>query len=106
MRRIVLSSLAALLLGLAPHAGFAASLVPPPAPAHDPSITLVDGWWEHEHREDEARDHYWRLPPQAAMRYNRLQAEINQLQAQRAAIDERIARDLREQHEILGFRDR
>jgi hypothetical protein len=103
MRRLVSSSLALLFLGLAPGAASAASLAPP---ARNPSITLVDGWWEREHRADDARQQYWRLPPPAAARYNQLQAEINRLETQRAAIDQRIARAVNEQHEILGFRGR
>ena len=106
MRRLVLSSLAATMFVLAPASGFAGSFVPPPAPSVSPSVILVDGWWEHEHRFDEARRRYWRLPPPALVRYNRLQAEIDQLRARRAEIDRRINRALREQHEILGFHDR
>ncbi len=103
MRHVVLSSIAALLLGLAPVSVFAGSFAPPRAPAVSNPIILVDGWWESEHRYNESRDRYWHLPPPQVVRYNRLQAEINQLVAQRAEINRRIARAQHEQHEILGY---
>lgn len=106
MRPIVLSSIAAVIFALTPVSGFAGSVAPPRAPSVSPPIILVDGWWEHEHRFNEARERYWRLPPPVLARYNRLQAEIDQLRARRAEIDRRIDRALREQHEILGFRER
>lgn len=83
-----------------------------PAPARpgisttNPSTTLVQGWWEHEHWEDRARRSYWRLPPPAYERYNRLQAEIYELQQRRHEIDERIARAIAEQQRMLGFERR
>lgn len=101
MRRIVFASVA--VLGLIPVAGFAASTVPKPMVTANPSVTLVQGWWEHEHMERRAREGYWRLPPPELDHYNRLQIEINELQEQRREIDERISRAVREQHRILGF---
>jgi uncharacterized protein YlxW (UPF0749 family) len=68
-----------------------------------PIATFVDGWWEQEHRDREAREEYWRLRRQQQARYNRLQAEIDALQRARQDIDERIARDMNEQHRLLHF---
>jgi hypothetical protein len=106
MRRFVFASAALLVLGLIPAAGFAASTVPKPTANNNPSVTLVQGWWEHEHMERRAREGYWRLPPPELDRYNRLQIEINQLQEQRREIDERLRRAEREQHRMLGFGER
>jgi hypothetical protein len=103
MRRFVSASAAVLLFGLTPVAGFAAAVAPKPMITANPSVTLVQGWWEHEHREQRARDGYWRLPPPELDRYNHLQSEINQLQEQRREIDERLSRALEEQHRMLGF---
>ena len=105
MRRFVYASAAVLVLGLIPAAGFAASTVPKPT-NDNPSVTLVQGWWEHEHMERRAREGYWRLPPPELDHYNRLQIEINQLQEQRREIDERLRRAEREQHRMLGFGER
>ena len=107
MRRIVSASVAVLLfLGLTPLAGFAASIVPKPTITANPSIIFVQGWWEREHREQRARQGYWRLPPQEIDDYHRLQQEINQLRQQRREIDERISRAEFEQHQMLGFQAR
>ena len=106
MRRIVSASVAVLFLGLTPLAGFAASIVPKPMITANPSITFVQGWWEREHREQRARQGYWRLPPQELDDYHRLQQEINQLRQQRREIDERIRRAEYEQHRMLGFQAR
>jgi hypothetical protein len=111
MRRIVLAA-ALLVLPLSCYAApnvapnVPAPNVPGPWTGANPSLTLVQGWWEHEHREDRARQGYWRLPPDGLEHYNRLQAEINELQAQRREIDERLARALAEQHRMLGFGER
>ncbi len=106
MRPILLTTFAALLFGVTPFASFAASVGARPTATANPSIVLVDGWWEQEHREQPARDGYFRLPPRRVAEYNRLQAEINQLQRQRTEIDLRLARALRAQHEMLGMGDR
>ena len=106
MRRIVSASVAVLFLGLTPLVGFAASIVPRPMIAANPSITFVQGWWERERREQRARQGYWRLPPPELDGYDRLQQEINQLQQQRREIDERIRRAEYEQHRMLGFQAR
>jgi hypothetical protein len=33
------------------------------------SAVASDGWWEQEHREQGARERYWRLPPKQLNRY-------------------------------------
>ena len=106
MRRFVSAAVAVLLLGLTPAAGFAASIAPKPMTTANPSITYVQGWWEREHREQRAREGYWRLPPQELDRYHRLQIEINELQERRREIDERLRRAEYEQHRMLGFEAR
>jgi hypothetical protein len=106
MRRIVCGSVAVALLGLTPVASFAGAIAPKPMITGNPSVTLVQGWWEHEHRERRAREGYWRLPPPQLDRYNQLQSEISQLQQQRREIDERLSRALQEQHRMLGFEPR
>jgi hypothetical protein len=106
MRRLVSASVAVLFLGLAPLTGVAASIVPRPVITANPSITFVQGWWELEHREQRARQGYWRLPPPEIDQYHRLQQEINQLRQQRREIDERISRAEYEQHQMLGFKAR
>src|ERR1700676_1223242 len=103
MRRIVSASAMVFLFGLAPVAGVAASIAPKPMITANPSVTFVQGWWEHEHWEQRAREGYWRLPPPAFDRYNRLQYEINQLQEQRREIDERLRHAVEEQQQMLGF---
>ena len=106
MRRIVCASVAVVFLGLTPLAGSAAAIVPPPMVTANPSITLVQGWWEREHRVRRARDGYWRLPQPELDHYHRLQLEITQLQQQRREIDERIRRAEIEQRRMLGFQAR
>ena len=103
MRRFVSASAAVLFLGLTSVASLAASIPPQPVNTSNPYVTLVQGWWEHEHREQRAREGYWRLPPPDFDRYNRLQYEIDQLREQRREIDERIRRAEYEQHRMLGF---
>ena len=103
MGRIASASVLLVLLGLAPVTGFTAPIESTPAVPTGPSIIFVDGWWEQEHREQDAREGYWRLRQRQQARYNRLQAEIDALQQQRRDIDQRIARDLEEQHRLLGF---
>ena len=103
MRRIAVVSIAALFSALIPAAGHTTPAVSKPIRVTNPSITFVQGWWEQEHRERRAREGYWRFPPPEFERYNQLQAEINELQAQRREIDERLRRALREQHRMLGF---
>lgn len=56
MLPFVFASAAVLVLGLIPAAGFAASTVPKPTTTDNPSVILVQGWWEHEHMERRARD--------------------------------------------------
>ena len=109
MRRVLLFSGVALLLGLGPVTGHAASAVPQPPVAGNPAISLAQGWqgwWEREHEEDRARRGYWALRGPQLERYNRLQIEVNRLRQQRNEIDERIARAEREQRRILGFAGR
>ena len=106
MRPFVSASAAVLLLGLSPITGFASSIALKPMVGANPPITFVQGWWEYEHREERAREGYWRLPPPDFDRYNRLQYEINQLREQRREIDERLRRAEYEQHRMLGFEGR
>jgi hypothetical protein len=103
MHRILFASAAFLLIGLAPHAGMAASLAQRPVTAAHPSVTFVDGWWEQEHHEQDARERYWRLPPQQYERYNRLEAEQAQREQQRRRMEEEYRRAQEEQHRLLGF---
>lgn len=96
-------SIATVLIGF-PIGGYAApAAAPQPGVVAHPPIVLAQGWWEHEHQYGRARQRYWRLPPDAVERYNQLQADLNELRAQRHEIDERIARKTAEQHRILGF---
>ena len=101
MRRVVSVSAVLVLLGLVPITALAAPLAPRPSGSTGPSITLIDGWWERENREREAREEYWRLRQRQQARYNHLQAEIEALERQRRDIDDRIARDVEEQHRLL-----
>jgi hypothetical protein len=101
MRRIVSASVVMMLLGLAPVTGLAAPVGPRPSAPTGPAITLVDGWWEQEHRDREAREEYWGLRQRQQARHNRLQAEIEALQRQRQDIDDCLARDIEEQHRLL-----
>jgi len=103
MRCIVLVSALLLLWSVLSIAGYAEPRPPVPVVAERSGVTLVQGWWEEEHRDEYARERYWRLPSPALDRYNRLQYEINQLFAQRREIDERIHRAQEEQRRMLGF---
>lgn len=104
MRRVLIASVAALALGaLAPAVGSAAPLMPPEVARSASPVVPVEGWWEQQHREKELRERYWRLPPSQRDRYDRLQAEINQLHQRRAEIDAKLNRSLQEQYRILGF---
>jgi hypothetical protein len=100
MRRILSTSLALLLL--TPVAAMAGMIGPRPVDTAPSSITLVDGWWEQEHHDD-ARDRYWKLPPQKVQRYNQLQAAQAQRDAQRRKLAEQDRRAQEEQHRMLGF---
>jgi hypothetical protein len=110
MRRIVSALVASALLGLAPMIGNAAPLTKATTPSVGSPIVLVQGppqsqgWWEQENRYDDARNKYWQLQRPNSQRYNQLQAQINQLQRQRAQIDARIKAAIDEQHKILGYR--
>ncbi len=103
MTRLLFAALAVPLLAVVPLAGQAASPMPRPVATANPAITFVDGWWEQEHREQDAPDRYWKLPPQQLQRYNRLQAEHDRREAQRRRIDDDNRRAEEEQHRILGF---
>jgi Spy/CpxP family protein refolding chaperone len=103
MHRILFVSAAVLVLGLAPQPGSAASLAQRPVTAANPSITLVDGWWEQEHHEQDAPNRYWQLQQEQRQRYDRLQAEQRRRDEQRRKFDQDDRRALQEQHGILGF---
>jgi len=98
MHRVAFASL--FVLQLASSAALAAS-----APLNETGrpIVLAQGWWEQEHDADRARQAYWRLPPPALNRYNRLQLRINQLTAQRDQIDAQVRSAVHDQQELLGF---
>ena len=89
-----------------PVNGIAAAIMPRPAAATAPSIAFVEGWWEQEHREQEARERYWHLPRQQLDRYNRLQAEQDRRAAQRRKFDDADNRARQEQHRMLGYENR
>jgi hypothetical protein len=103
MYRILSASAALLVFGLMPVSSMATSTIQRPAVTAHPLVTLVAGWWEQEHREQDARERYWRLPPQQLGQYNRLQAEQNQRAAQRRKFNEEDNRARQEQHRLLGF---
>jgi hypothetical protein len=103
MRHLLSASAIALLFGLTPVTGMAASMVQRPVATTNPSITLVDGWWEQEHREQDARERYWRLPPPKLDRYHRLQADNDRREQQRRRIEDQNRRAIQEQHRLLGF---
>jgi len=110
MHRIVCASVGLLLAGLAPLASVGAPLTTNVPPKIGSPVTLVQdrdqpghGWWEREDRGDDARQRYWQLRRNNLTRYNQLQAEIYQLQQQRAQIDARINADIAEQHRMLGY---
>jgi len=102
MNRIFVAAAALLIYGFTPLNGMAASIMPRPQ-ATDPFITFVEGWWEQEHREQEARERYWHLPRQQLDRYNHLQAEQNRRAAQRRKFDDDDNRARQEQRRLLGF---
>jgi hypothetical protein len=102
MRRIFSVSLVVLLFGLTPGTGTAASMQRPGVNT-TPAVTFVDGWWEQEHRQQDARDRYWRLPPPQLNRYHRLQADSDRRDQQRRRIDDENTRARQEQHRLLGF---
>lgn len=104
MPRLMLASAALALLSLTSVTGSAAPMGRTAVVVPAPAITLVQGWWEQENRED-AADRYWRLKRSEYNRYNRLQARI-ELRHRRYHYDEYDQRDypdLREQHRILRF---
>ena len=103
MHRILIASAAILLVGLAPLTGMAASSALRPVVTANPSVTLVDGWWEQEHHEQDAPDHYWRLQQEQRQRYDRLQAEQRRRDQQRRRFEEDDRRAVQEQHRMLGF---
>jgi len=106
MHRISIASAAAALLCVTAVSGFAAPMTPTAPAATSSPLTLVQGsgpgWWEQENRGD-APQRYWQLQRRDHGRYDRLQAEIDQLRQQRAQIDARIQQDIAEQHRILHF---
>jgi hypothetical protein len=103
MRHILSASVVALLLGLTPVAGAAAAVVQRPIVTANPAVTLVDGWWEQEHREQDARERYWHLPPKKIIQYHRLQADYDRREQQRRRIEEENRRAIQQQHRLLGF---
>jgi hypothetical protein len=103
MNRIFFASAALLIGALAPVNGVGAPVTSRPAAASGPSLTFAEGWWEQEHREQEARERYWRLPRQQQERYNRLEGEQNRRAAQRRKFDDADNRAREEQHRLLGF---
>jgi hypothetical protein len=103
MSRTFSASVVVLLFGLAPVTGMAAPIVQRPVVTANPAVTFVDGWWEQEHREQDARERYWRLPPERLDRYHRLQADTDRREQQRRKIDEDNGRARQEQHRLLGF---
>ena len=103
MRRIFSVSVVVLGFGLTPGPGTAAPIVHRAVVAANPAVVSVDGWWEQEHREQDARERYWRLPPKQLNRYHRLQADSDRRDQQRRRIDEENSRARQEQHRLLGF---
>ena len=103
MRGIFSASVGVLLFGLAPGTGTAASIVQRPVVIANPAVVFADGWWEQEHREQDARERYWRLPPKQLHRYHRLQADSDRREQQRRRIDDENSRARQEQHRLLGF---
>jgi hypothetical protein len=78
MRKLSIA-IGATLLALAPAVGSAAPALPHRG-SGDPAITLVQGWWEREGRQEELRERYWRLPPREREEYNHIQFEIDRLE--------------------------
>jgi hypothetical protein len=102
MRGIFSASVGVLLFGLTPGTGTTAAMQGPVVIAN-PAVVFVDGWWEQEHREKDARERYWRLPPEQLNRYHRLQADSDRREQQRRRIDDQNSRARQEQHRLLGF---
>jgi hypothetical protein len=105
MGRAAFASLAFVFVGLMSFAGHTAPATAKHVTAGKPIIFVQapwEGWWEREHREQPAREGYWRLSPPELDRYNQLQSELDELLERRKEIDERIRDVEREQHEILG----
>ena len=102
MNRLIIASAALLLLAFVPVGSQAAPAQQRPDTAYNPSVVLVDGWWEQEHHDD-APDRYWKLQPQQRQRYDKLQAEQNRRDAQRRRLDDEDHRAVEQQHGILGF---
>jgi hypothetical protein len=103
MRRIFSASVVVLLFGLTPGTGTAASIVQRPVVTANPAVAFVDGWWEQEHREQDARERYWRLPPKKLNQYHRLQSDYLRREQQRRRIEDENRRVIQEQHRLLGF---
>lgn len=102
MNRLLIASAALSLLAFSPVGGQAAPAAPRPDSAYNPSVVLVDGWWEQEHHDD-APDRYWKLPPGQRQKYDKLQAAQRQRDAQRRRLDDEDRRGIEQQHGILGF---
>jgi len=102
MNRLLAASGALLLLAVAPVASQAAPGLQRPDTAANPSVILVDGWWEQEHHDD-APQRYWQLPPGQRHRYDQIQAAQRQREMQRRRFDEEDRRGMEQQHAILGF---
>ncbi len=96
MYRSFTGSVVVLLLSFVPQASPATPLAPKPVVTADAPVTLVEGWWEREHRDD-ARDRYWKLAPEKRRQYDRLQAKTRQHDEQRRG------RAIQEQHRLLGY---
>jgi hypothetical protein len=96
MLRILAGSVAVVVLSLAPHTSSATPFTPKPVATAGAPFTLVEGWWEREHRDD-ARDRYWKLAPKKRRQYDRLQAQTKQRDEQRRS------RAVQEQHRLLGY---
>jgi hypothetical protein len=103
MRRMISASVAVLPLGLTPVTGFAATNRDRPVAKGNPAITLVDGWWEQEHHQQDAPQRYWHMTPQQVQRYNHLQAEQRRREQQRHRFEQEDQRASQEQHRMLGF---
>jgi hypothetical protein len=103
MRHILSASVVVLLFGLTSGTGTAASIVQRQLVIANPAVVFVDGWWEQEHLQKDARERYWRLPPKQLNRYHRLQADSDRREQQRRKIDDENSRARQEQHRLLGF---
>lgn len=106
MHRLILASAATTLLGLSAVTGSAAPL------GHStgvgaiqaPAVTLVEGWWEQENRDD-AANRYWQLRPTQRRQYDSIQTRIDQRhrRAHTDQYDRHDAADLRTQHRLLHY---